>query len=63
MTDRKYYWVGHCQKSAYFSIAQRLLETTGILRVSSEAWNHKFNLFGVSLTKPCGGLFELPVAA
>jgi hypothetical protein len=28
------------------------LETTGILRGSSEAWNHKFNLIGVSLTKP-----------
>ena len=28
------------------------METTGILRVSSEAWNHKFNLIGVSLTKP-----------
>jgi hypothetical protein len=29
-----------------------LLEITGILRGSSEAWNHKFNLIGVSLTKP-----------
>ncbi len=28
------------------------METTGILRGSSEAWNHKFNLIGVSLTKP-----------
>jgi hypothetical protein len=28
------------------------LEITGILRGSSEAWNHKFNLIGVSLTKP-----------
>ncbi len=29
-----------------------MLEITGILRGSSEAWNHKFNLFGVSLTEP-----------
>ena len=28
------------------------MEITGILRGSSEAWNHKFNLIGVSLTKP-----------
>jgi hypothetical protein len=28
------------------------LENTGILRSPSEAWNHKFNLIGVSLTKP-----------
>jgi hypothetical protein len=28
------------------------LEITGILRSPSEAWNHKFNLIGVSLTKP-----------
>jgi hypothetical protein len=28
------------------------LEITGILRGSSETWNHKFNLIGISLTKP-----------
>ncbi len=28
------------------------MEITGILRGSSEAWNHKFNLIGVSLTRP-----------
>jgi hypothetical protein len=28
------------------------LEITGILRGSSEAWNYKFNLIGVSLTRP-----------
>jgi hypothetical protein len=28
------------------------LETTGFLLGSSEVWNHKFNLSGVSLTKP-----------
>jgi hypothetical protein len=28
------------------------LEITGILRSPPEAWNHKFNLIGVSLTKP-----------
>ena len=28
------------------------MEITGILRNPSEAWNHKFNLIGVSLTKP-----------
>jgi len=32
-----------------------LLEITGILRGSSESWNHKFNLIGVSLTKPARG--------
>jgi hypothetical protein len=32
------------------------LEITGILRGSSEAGNHKFNLIGVSLTKPTDGL-------
>ncbi len=31
-----------------------MLEITGILRSPSEAWNHKFNLIGVSLTKPRG---------
>ncbi len=29
-----------------------MLEITGILRGSSEVWDHKFNLIGVSLTKP-----------
>ncbi len=33
------------------------MEITGILRSPSEAWNHKFNLIGVSLTKPTGGLW------
>jgi enoyl-CoA hydratase len=28
------------------------LKITGIPRGSSEAWNHKFNLIGVSLTRP-----------
>jgi hypothetical protein len=47
-----------------------LLEITGILRSPLEAWNHKFNLIGVSLTKPsyitgqtiyaCGGLTLYP---
>ncbi len=32
------------------------MEITGILRSPSEAWNHKFNLIGVSLTKPAAGL-------
>ncbi len=41
-------------------IAQRLLEITGILRGSSEAWNHKFNLIGVSLTRPYRGFFHAP---
>ncbi|MCZ6860805.1 MAG: hypothetical protein O7I42_11110, partial [Alphaproteobacteria bacterium] len=40
-------------------IAQRLLEITGILRGSSEAWNHKFNLIGVSLTKPSRLLYAV----
>ncbi len=29
-----------------------MLEITDILRSPSEAWNHKYNLIGVSLTKP-----------
>ncbi len=51
---------GCCQtkKYSYISIAQRLLETTGILRGSSEAWNHKFNLIGVSLTKPICAILQ-----
>ncbi len=36
-----------------------MLEITGILRGSSEAWNHKFNLIGVSLTKPSGTLIAV----
>jgi len=35
------------------------LEITGILRSSSEAWNHKFNLIGVSLTKPFNDFFTV----
>ncbi len=46
-----------------------MLEITGILRGSSEAWNHKFNLIGVSLTRPskaikealCGRSYVTPI--
>ncbi len=34
------------------------MEITGILRGSSEAGNHKFNLIGVSLTKPSGRVLD-----
>ncbi len=38
-----------------------MLEITGILRSPSEAWNHKFNLIGVSLTKPVRGIGGIKV--
>ena len=47
------------QNSRHLSIVSWFWESAGFLRWSWTAWNHIFNLIGVSLTKPYSAVNEL----